>query len=445
MSAVGKKLNFWDCMGFCIGQIIGSGIMVLTGIVIGLTGHGTPLAFIGAAILVILTLTPSVVLASSIPATGGGYTYIKSLVGERTGFVYLGMFVISQVLIATFAKGFASYVHVLIPAWNETAVAMGILVVAVGINLVGLKTTAIVQNLLVVVLLLALGLYVAFGLPQVNWSSLTITPDNIMPNGIGKFLLGIGLLSFATGGAKFIAENGGEVENPKVNLPLSMIMSTLVVAVFYTFIGVVASGVLPIEAVAHKTLADVAKVIFPAPLYIFFVIGAGMFALATTVNGTLSWVTRGMHVAAKEKWLPEIFARQNKAGIPVALLIMFFIVGSIPILTGMDIKSISAMGIGITMICEVMFVYACYVLPSKNPEAFASSPLGLNRTTLNLLLVLALVLRLGTFYISMADLKPHVLTMIAVYALILFGYAHMRYQTVIKPNLKLTELANDYQ
>ena len=37
-----KKLNFWDCMGFCIGQIIGSGIMVLTGIVIGFTGHGTP-------------------------------------------------------------------------------------------------------------------------------------------------------------------------------------------------------------------------------------------------------------------------------------------------------------------------------------------------------------------------------------------------------------------
>ena len=33
-----KKLNFSDCMGLAIGQIIGSGIMVLTGIVIGLTG-----------------------------------------------------------------------------------------------------------------------------------------------------------------------------------------------------------------------------------------------------------------------------------------------------------------------------------------------------------------------------------------------------------------------
>ena len=207
MSELRKKLNFWDCMGFCIGQIIGAGIMVLTGVVIGITGHGTPLAFIGAAILVIFTLTPSVVLASSIPATGGGYTYIKRLIGERTGFVFLGMFVLSQVLIATFAKGFASYVLVLIPSWNETAVAMGILIIAVVINLIGLKASAIVQNLMVVFLLLALGLFIAFGLPEVEWSSLVPTIENIMPNGIGKFLLGIGLLSFATGGAKFIAEN----------------------------------------------------------------------------------------------------------------------------------------------------------------------------------------------------------------------------------------------
>lgn len=433
MSGSGKKLNFWDCMGFCIGQIIGSGIMVLTGVVIGLTGHGTPLAFIGAALLVIFTLSPSVVLASSIPATGGGYTYIKRLIGEKTGFVFLGMFVLSQVLIATFAKGFASYVLVLLPAWNETAVAMGILIIGVAVNLVGLKTSAIVQSLMVIVLLLALGLFIAFGLPRVEWSALVPTAHNMMPNGMGQFLLGIGLLSFATGGAKFIAENGGEVKNPKRNLPLSMIVSTLEVAVFYTLIGIVASGVLPVEEVAFKTLSDVAKVIFPAPLFIFFTIGAGMFALASTINGTLSWVTRGMHVAATEKWLPEIFARQNSAGIPVALLLLFFFVGSVPILTGMDIKSIAAMGIGVNMICEIMGVYACYVLPRKNPEAFAASPLGIKRRTLNILLILASFLLLGTFYISLSDLSPKVLSMMAIYLIILLAYAQLRYKLVVKP------------
>lgn len=45
--------RFWDCMGIGIGQIIGSGIMSLTGICIAMTGAGTPLAFLLAAVLVI--------------------------------------------------------------------------------------------------------------------------------------------------------------------------------------------------------------------------------------------------------------------------------------------------------------------------------------------------------------------------------------------------------
>ena len=48
-----KVLGLGDLMGIGIGQIIGSGIMALTGICIALTGAGTPFAFILAAILVI--------------------------------------------------------------------------------------------------------------------------------------------------------------------------------------------------------------------------------------------------------------------------------------------------------------------------------------------------------------------------------------------------------
>jgi len=60
------KLNFSDCMGMAIGQIIGSGVMVLTGIVIGLTGHGTPLAYILGALLAITTCIPCIILTSTI-------------------------------------------------------------------------------------------------------------------------------------------------------------------------------------------------------------------------------------------------------------------------------------------------------------------------------------------------------------------------------------------
>ena len=308
-----KQLGFIDCLGIGIGQIIGSGVMVLTGVVVGLTGHGTPLAFICAALLVICTMSSAVVLSSAVPSNGGGYSYVKRLIGPRAGFIYLGMFVLTQVLIATFALGFASYFAALVPGVNQKLIAMLILIAATVVNLIGIKTAASVQNVMVACLLLSLLLFVAFGLPKVTWSELAFTKANLMPNGVGNFLQGVALLSFATGGAKFLAETAGEVKNAGKTVPRAMIISTVIVAVFYALLGVVATGVLPLDQVAFQNLTLVAQTIFPAWLYYFFVIGGALFALATTLNGTLSWVTRALQLSA-EGGLAAQGLRQGEQG-----------------------------------------------------------------------------------------------------------------------------------
>ncbi|GAA0719878.1 APC family permease [Clostridium malenominatum] len=427
-----KKLGFWDCMGFCIGQIIGSGIMVLTGIVVGITGHGTPLAFVAAAGLAIMTMLPFTVLASTLPANGAGYTYIKRLIGDKAGFFYLCSFVLTQVLIATYAIGFASYFVSIFPQFNQKFVALSILAVAVLVNIVGLKTSSIVQNIMVAFLLLSLGMFIVFGLPKVEWSSLTMTKSNIMPNGIKDFLMGVALLSFATGGAKFVAENGGEVENPEKTLPKAMIISTLLVASFYALIGIVASGVLPIDKVAFQNLTVVAKEIFPPQLYIFFIIGGAMFALATTLNGTLSWVTRGLQTAAKEGWLPEVFAKENKGGTPVLLLLLFALVGAVPILTGMDTTSIANMGIGLDMLTEVAILVACFRLPKMFPEEFAKSTLKIKESTLYVLLVIVGILMIGTSYVNLSDMSTPIYIAIVAYLVFAFILTQVRHKQYLE-------------
>lgn len=185
---MGKKLNFTDCMGFCIGQIVGSGVFVLTGVVMGLTGHGMPYAFLLAAVISLTQLIPMAILGSALPATGGSYVYAKKLIGPRAGFVYLMIFVLSQVLISTFALGFASYVKVIFPAVNEKLIAALAILAAAGVNLIGLKTSAKVQKGMVALLLISLGIYIIFGLPKVNWEYLTPAMENLMPNGPMKFL-----------------------------------------------------------------------------------------------------------------------------------------------------------------------------------------------------------------------------------------------------------------
>ncbi|MCY7008637.1 APC family permease [Fusobacterium simiae] len=423
-----KKLNFWDCMGFCIGQIIGSGIMVLTGIVIGFTGHGTPFAFILAAGLAITTMIPFTFLASTLPANGAGYNYVKRLIGEKCGFFYLCSFVLTQVLIATYAKGFASYFVAIFPSFNETIIAMLALSIAVIVNLIGLKTSAVVQKIMVIFLLTSLGIFIAFGLPQVDWNILEFSKTNIMPNGIKSFLIGIALLSFATSGAKFIAENGDEIENPQKNIPKAMIFSTLLVAIFYAMIGVVASGVLPIEEVAFQNLTVVAKKIFSPAVYLFFVIGGAMFALMTTLNGTLSWVTRGLQAASKEGWLPEIFAKENKGGAPILLLIIFYIVGAFPILTGMSTEIIANIGIGLDMLTEFAILIACFRLPKLFPEEFKKSAFYIKPKILYWILSVVGILMLGTSYVNLSDLTSSMYIFIVIYLIFIYILTQFRYK-----------------
>ena len=434
-----KKLNFWDCMGFCIGQIIGSGIMVLTGIVIGITGHGTPLAFILAAGLAIMIMLPSAFLASALPANGAGYTYLKRLISDKVGFIYLLMFVLTQVLIATYAKGFASYFVALFPQFNETVIAMLALIIAVVVNLIGLKSSANVQKGMVVLLMLSLLLFVIFGLPQVEWSTLAMTTANIMPNGIKDFLMGVALLSFATGGAKFIAENGDEIENPGKTIPRAMIISTLLVAVFYALVGIVAAGVLPLEEVAFQNLTLVAQKIFPSWLYIFFVVGGAMFALMTTLNGTLSWVTRGLQAASKEGWLPEIFAKENKGGTPVLLLMVFFVVGAIPILTGLDTGTIANIGVGLDSVCEFMILLACFRLPKKFGKEMAAAPFHVSEKTLYVILSFSGVLMIGTAYVNLMDLTLPIYAAIAVCVVFIIVLTQVRYKYVLAKKAEKAE------
>lgn len=425
-----QKIGFSDCMGLAIGQIIGSGIMVLTGVVIGLTGHGTPYAFILGALLAVATCVPFIVLTSTIPASGAGYTYVKRLMGDKTGFMYIGMFVLSQVLIATFAKGFASYFCSIFPQFNDIVVAMAALIACTGINLVGLQSSAKVQKCMVAFLLVSLLLFIVFGLPKVQWDTLVLETKNIMPNGPKNFFTGVALLSFACGGAKFVAENGDDIVEPAKTIPKVIIISTSIVAVFYALIGIVASGILPVEMVAFQNLTLVAQEIFPTWLYLFFVFGGAVFALLTTLNGTLSWVTRGLQAAAKEGWLPEKCAVENKNGVPVIILAVFFIMGAIPIVSGMDLTLISNMGVGTDMITEFMVLLACWRLPKLLPEEFKKSAFYMKESTLHIILLFIGALMLGTSYVNLSDLTGPAAIACVIYIVILFVYTQIRYKYV---------------
>ena len=423
-----KVLDLKDLMGIGVGQIIGSGIMALTGICIALTGAGAPYAFLLAAVLVICPNMVLAVLGSAVPATGGMYTYVRDYIGKKTGFFYLALLVAGQLVLAMFAITFATYACSLIPGLNETVVAFGTLTLCYVMNLIGVDMAAKLQNILVLVLIGAMVLFVVFGLPKVNWS-VFVGMDNIMPNGFVSFLTAASLLTFATGGAEFLSELGGEMKNPGRDLPRAMIGSTVLVAVIYAFIGVVAAGVLPVDQVAGESLVMVAQEIFPKPLFVFFIVGGGMFAVASTLNATFTWCTKGLLIAAEEGWLPKQAAAIGKGGTPWVLLTIFYIIGAIPILTGLDIQTIAMLGNGLSLIYVMFPIFTGYLIYKKNPKAMEQTTFKVRKPVLMVLTTVALAGYAMAAALNFSDIQ-NAWQMILVYSGIVIAYAFLREKKV---------------
>ena len=68
-----KVVGLSGAISISTGQVVGAGIMTLTGVGIGLTGSSVVLAFLLAAVITIFAALPITYMAASLPTTGGNY------------------------------------------------------------------------------------------------------------------------------------------------------------------------------------------------------------------------------------------------------------------------------------------------------------------------------------------------------------------------------------
>lgn len=399
-----KVLGLTDVMGIAIGQIIGAGVMSLTGIGIQMTGSGITPAFILSSIITLLTMFPIAILGSTLPTTGGMYQYTSRLLSPKIGIFWLLLFIFIQITLSLYALSFAQYLEGLFPSIPIRTAAFVLLTLLFIVNLVGVKSASIVGNLMVITLIIALSCLIIFGMPHVNFN--VFTPSSMLPDGFTGFFTAVGLVSFATGGAQVVAELGGEMKNPKRDIPVVIIVATIFVGLLYAFIASIAVGVLPIPEVAGRPLTSVAKEVLPTPIFIFFMVGGAMFALATTLNSTFTWVTKSLLIAIQDGYLPKALGNINKRfGTPHWLLFIFYIIGALPIIFGMSLNVVAQLGTGISLIVFAFPAIAVTQLPKKYPKAYQQSPFKIPYPILLIIAVIAVIVLIYQSYLLISDLK----------------------------------------
>jgi APA family basic amino acid/polyamine antiporter len=228
----------WSAAAINVGAIIGGGIFVVTGIVAGVAGSAFVISMVLAAVIALLTALSFAQLTTWQPVEGSGYEYVRQLVSPFAGFLSGWMWMIGNTFAgAAVSIGFGYYLAAAFPALPVKVVAVVMCLAFTALNSIGVRQSAMLNNVLVAVKLAVLAFFVVFGLFFVN--SANFLPFTPFSSGV---LFGAYYIFFAYAGfarATIIAE---EVKDAKRNVPRAVILSLAISTVVYILVGVVAVG-----------------------------------------------------------------------------------------------------------------------------------------------------------------------------------------------------------
>ena len=152
---------------------------------------------------------------------------------------------------------------------------------------------------------------------------------------------------------------------------------------------------MPWQEVANKSLTDVASAILPKALLYLFIIGGALGATATTLNGTMGYVTKPLIIACQDGWLPRRLGEVNKkTGTPIYFLTLFYIVGLVPIIFNFSLATAANLCTGIGMFTFALPPLSLCWLIKKSPELYQKSVFKLPRKIIVFLGILGFVISL---------------------------------------------------
>jgi APA family basic amino acid/polyamine antiporter len=124
--------------------------------------------------------------------------------------------------------------------------AAAIVMVITSLLLRGARESATANNIMVVIKLIALGVFVAVGATHLN----TANYHPFAPNGFTGIHQGAAIVFFAYIGFDAISTAAEETTNPQRNLPLGILGGLAICTVIYVIIGAVLTGMVPYKELA---------------------------------------------------------------------------------------------------------------------------------------------------------------------------------------------------
>jgi len=275
-----RTLSLPGAIAVSIGGML-SGIFVLPGYAVEITGSSVWLAFLVAAICILPAVLSKSELGTAMPKSGGTYVYIERAFGPLFGTIAgLGLW-LSLLLKSAFSLvGLSAYLYVVVnidEAYTKGVALFALLLIFL-LNVVGVKKVEKTQLLIVSTSIISLIVIIALGLTSFD----TKLTEPVFSDGSNGFIAGVAFLYISYAGVTKIAAVAGEITNPSKNLPLTMIISLFLITTIYCLVALALIGNVEASVLLNKD--EISR-----PIYTLFqTIGGETFGLIAGVVGALT-------------------------------------------------------------------------------------------------------------------------------------------------------------
>ena len=265
-----RQLGLFDSTMMVIGIVIGSGIFMTTGLMADALPSASLILFawlLGGLQMLAGALTYAE-LSAAMPKAGGQYVYLREAYGTLPAFLFGWVAFIAYLTgtNAAIAVAVAEHLGSFYPGISNHNIVIGfdyfsisggqifailLILILSFINYLGILFGKWIQNVFTIlkigsILFFALtGLFISTG----NHIDFSINPTNMS---IGSILTGLGIalvaVTWTVGGWEYVTFAAGEIKNPKKNLPLALIIGTVVIFSLYIIINVTYLKVLPMDS-----------------------------------------------------------------------------------------------------------------------------------------------------------------------------------------------------
>ena len=356
-----KKIGLKEAISIGIGGMVGGGIFAVLGLAVSLGKGGTPISFLIAGAIALITSYSYVKLSLTFPDKGGTVKFINEGFGKGifSGGINNLLWISYIIMLSLYATAFGSYAPNLYEITANKVIDSHIylsviIIFATAINYYSIKVVgqiesyAVIIKLIILISFVFIGAYGLFGNPNIdqlalsNWES----PLKLLTAGMVIFVAYVGF--------ELIANAAPDIENPKVNIPKAYYYSVIFVIILYIVIAIITVGSLPFDKIANAqdyVLAEAAKPMLGNMGFTIITIAA-LISTFSAINASLYGGSRVSYEIAEDDELPHELTSKlwNQ---PIGLLITA--VMTLLIANTLNLESISTAGsVGFLLIFAVV-------------------------------------------------------------------------------------------